>query len=665
MAVSQMQRVRIFAHNSNRAYLVKDLQDLELIHIIRISDENEPAAESSTEGDARIKVRDIQNDLTRLQSTIDYLAGFEPKKGLFSGGGNPVFTSQEYAKIAKDAENGDWQSVCDECQSMQDQLARLTNLEGRLQSEKENLSHWSGLDAPVESIRDTEKTAIRIGAVPSSTYELLISEIKSSNIDLSVEVVGKATNEVSIVAIFLKSDEQKILPILAKNGFSPTTLPITKGKISERLAQIDKEYSGISTQREEIKKKSSQLAQHRLKLMGTYDYLNEVLAQEQIRTSFTNTDYTFMIDGWARKEDVPKLKENLSKKYEELEIETSDPTDEDEPPVDLQNGFITQPYKMVTQLYSLPKYREVDPTRLFAPFLTLGFAIALTDAGYGIFVAILSLIMARRSAGGMKNLFKILFVAGLATVVVGALTGGWFGMPHEMLPQFLLNIIVLDPNKSQMLFLGLIVALGYFQILIGFIVKMYILLKEKEWVGAFLDQFAWILIMILGPILIFLAKFKSGGSSAGTNNVLLGFILLGALMILLFSGREIKNPAGRIGTGFFELYSRVSGTFGDSLSYMRLFALGLATGIIAKAVNDIAGMLWGSPAGNIGAIAVLLFGHPFNIVINSLGGFIHSTRLQFVEFFTKFYEGGGEEFKPFKKEKVYVSVSELEKTRAA
>ncbi len=663
MAVSQMQRVRIFAHNSNRAYLVKDLQNLELIHIIEISDENEPTAESSTEGEARIEIRDIQNDLTRLQSTIDYLAGFEPKKGLLSGGGNPVFSSKEYANIAKDAENGEWQSVCDECQSMQDQLARLTNLEGRLQSEKENLSHWSGLDAPVESIHDTEKTAIRIGAVPSSTYELLINEIKSSNIDLSVEVVGRATTEVSIVAIFLKSDEQKILPILAKNGFSPATLPVTKGKISERLAQINKEYSGISTQREEIKKKSSQLAQHRLKLMATYDYLNEVLAQEQIRTSFINTDSTFMIDGWARKDDVPKLKENLSKKYEELEIETSDPTDEDEPPVDLQNGLITQPYKMVTQLYSLPKYREIDPTRLFAPFLTLGFAIALTDAGYGIFVAILALIIAKRSEGGMKNLFRILFVAGLATVVVGALTGGWFGIPHERLPQFLLNIIVLDPNKSQMLFLGLIVALGYFQVWFGFAVKMYIYLKEGEWTGAFFDQFPWVLIMILAPILYLLKR--QGDASPVITNTILAVILLCFLFILLFAGREIKNPAGRIGTGFFELYSRVSGTFGDSLSYMRLFALGLATGIIAKAINDIATMMWVSPAGKIGAIGVLLFGHPFNIVINSLGGFIHSTRLQFVEFFTKFYEGGGEEFKPFKKEKVYVTVSELEKTRSA
>jgi V/A-type H+-transporting ATPase subunit I len=142
------------------------------------------------------------------------------------------------------------------------------------------------------------------------------------------------------------------------------------------------------------------------------------------------------------------------------------------------------------------------------------------------------------------------------------------------------------------------------------------------------------------------------------NKLVIGIILLCALTIVVFAGRDIKNIAGRIGTGVFALYGNLTGTFGDTLSYMRLFALGLATGIIASSVNTIAGMLWTSTPGKIGAIAVLIFGHPFNITINALGGFIHSMRLQFVEFFTKFYEGGGTEFRPFKKEHVYIGISD-------
>lgn len=263
-----------------------------------------------------------------------------------------------------------------------------------------------------------------------------------------------------------------------------------------------------------------------------------------------------------------------------------------------------------------------------------------------------------KSSGGNKNLFRILFIAGLTTLLVGALTGGWFGISGNKLPSFLLKIRLLDPNVKQLTFLSLIVAFGYIQVLFGFIVKMYICFKERDWIGAFCDQLTWVLCMILVPVFILLRR---SDAPSFISSVILIIVLLCAFVILIFSGREIKNPAGRIGTGFFELYSKITGTFGDTLSYMRLFALGLATGIIASSINVIAGMLWTNPVGKIGAIAVLLFGHPFNIVINSLGGFIHSTRLQFVEFFTKFYEGGGKEFKPFRRRHEYITVLDLGK----
>jgi V/A-type H+-transporting ATPase subunit I len=184
---------------------------------------------------------------------------------------------------------------------------------------------------------------------------------------------------------------------------------------------------------------------------------------------------------------------------------------------------------------------------------------------------------------------------------------------------------------------------------------MYISLKGRDWIGAFCDQFPWILVMLLAAVpvsgMVGLVEIPSM-----VNKVVIVIILLCAITIIVFAGRDIKNPAGRIGQGLFALYGNITGTFGDTLSYIRLFALGLATGIIASSVNTIAGMVWSSS--KVGAIAVLLFGHPFNIMINALGGFIHSMRLQFVEFFTKFYEGGGTEFRPFKKEHVYVAVGD-------
>lgn len=659
MAVRQMQRVRIFAHSSHRASLVKDLQELEIVHINNVNED----IESSIEGESRSKIRNLQNDISRLQSTIQYLSNYEPNKGLLNslmGSGKPLYSSSQYAEIGKKAESGEWRSICDECKMMEDHLSRLTNQENRLHSEKESLKNWVNLDTAVENLKDTEKTAIRVGTIPVNTYDNLINEANSSNIDLYVEVIGGTTGEINAVIIFLKSDEQIVAPLLAKNGFSTVSFPINSGKISERLKQIDDGIADIYAQRNRIRQRSQELASHRPQLMATYDYINELLSREEIKTAFLNTEYTFMIDGWSRKSDVPKMKEILAKKYEEIEIYASDPTDDEEPPVELQNNPIVRPYRMVTNLYGIPHYREIDPTKLFAPFLTIGFGICLTDAGYGFTVALLAgIIMLLNRKKGVGDLIRILFLCGLTTGIIGTITGGWYGITAKDLERsgsFLRHFVILDPNVKQIEFLALIILFGYVEVLFGFMVKMYMSLRDRDWITAFCEKLPWILIMILAGVPVL--GMVGVDVPSLIKKVALVVILLCAFLVILFSGRDVKNPAGRIGSGIFALYTNVTGTFGDTLSYMRLFALGLATGIIASSVNTIAGMLWASTAGKIAAILVLIFGHPFNIAINSLGGFIHSMRLQFVEFFTKFYEGGGTEFNPFRKKYVYIGISD-------
>jgi len=657
MAVSQMQRVRIFAHSSHRASLVKDLQDLEIVHINNVNEE----IESPAENEVRANVRGIQTDLSRLHFTIDYLARFEPKKGLvasFLGSGKPLFSSQEYNSIAKETADGDWRKVCDECQSMEEQTARFSSRISRLHTEQANLNFWRNLDAPVEELTDTEKVSIRIGVMPAISVDGLRDDIKNSDLKLGFEVVETTGGEAYVVDMFLKVEEDEITSILAKHEFFPESLPLTSGKVPDQLNQINEELSEISRQRQEIIEKSSQLEIHKIKLMAIYDYMSGLLSREEVRESFSHTDYTFMVDSWIRKKDIEKLKDKLNK-YNELEITVSDPAEDEEPPVELENGPIAEPYRMVTNLYGRPHYREIDPTKLFAPFLTIGFGICLTDAGYGLTVALLSaiiLIIKRKNKAG-NDLFRILLLCGLVTGFIGTITGGWYGISGEKLPLFMRKLVLLDPNVKQLEFLSLIVLFGYIEVWFGFVIKLYMYIKERDWIGAFCNQLPWVLVMLVVAIPV-LGMLGKANISPLISKLAIGFILLCLLMIVVFSNREIKNPVGRIGSGIFELYTRVTGTFGDTLSYMRLFALGLATGIIASSVNTIAGMMWTSTPGKIAAIVVLMFGHPFNITINALGGFIHSMRLQFVEFFTKFYEGGGTEFHPFKKEHVYIGISD-------
>jgi V/A-type H+-transporting ATPase subunit I len=696
MAVSQMQRVQIFAHSSHRASLIKDLQDLEIIHINDLNkgepDESGNYSEVSAEGksplaplsergefvsvsergevisELRTVIRGIQNDLSRLQSTIDYLADFEPKKGFVAGlkngllGGKIPLSSQKYADITREVAHGEWRSICDECRSLEDQVVSLTNRESRLRSDREHLRLWSNLDVPVEEIRDTEKTAIRIGVVPVNAYDGFLGDLESSEVDVAFEIVGETKTEMHLVVMFLKEDEQEATSILTRHGFSPVSLPVRAGinpgptvTVADELRRIDEEISGIATQREDIAEKSAQLAAHRARLMAVYDHLTELLRQEEVRETFINTERTFMLDGWVRKRDANKLENELSGKYDEVEIVVSEPSEDDEPPVDLENRRLSNPFQMVTRLYGLPNYGEIDPTPLIAPFFAFFFGICLTDAGYGLVIALIAYFAARKIAGSGRNLFNLLIIAGFVTVLVGAITGGWFGI--EIDPEgplsFLTRIRLLDPKKQQMPFFGAIIAIGFVQVWFGFFVKMYIDIRERDWAGAFYDQLPWLIAMILlavGAVLYVTEGLTLAVLVAGA------VVLLCFLTIIVFAGRESGNPIARIATGGFELYSKLTGTIGDVLSYLRLFALGLATGIIASVVNTMAGMMWGSLIGKVVAVGILAGGHLFNILINALGGFIHTTRLQFVEFFTKFYEGGGEEFQPFRREHTYITV---------
>ena len=318
----------------------------------------------------------------------------------------------------------------------------------------------------------------------------------------------------------------------------------------------------------------------------------------------------------------------------------------------MENNKFATPFEQVTNLYSRPDPKGIDATPYMAPFYVLLFGLMLSDTGYGIVLAILTaaFIKIKKPTGMSGGFARVLFWGGISTIVWGVLVGTFFGMDFDVLfgTKNLFPILV-DPMENPIGMLILCFGLGVLHILFGVILKMKVAFSNGDWQTAIFDSLSWILI-VLG-LIVYAVPSAAPGLPKVFGTIGLAAAGLGAVMILLFKGRDKKNPFARTISGLGELY-QVTSYLSDILSYARLFALGIATGVIASVFNELCKMLMGSPIlvlrilGIAVACVLLVALHGFNIAINTLGAFVHCARLQYVEFYGKFYEMGGRAFRP-------------------
>ena len=321
----------------------------------------------------------------------------------------------------------------------------------------------------------------------------------------------------------------------------------------------------------------------------------------------------------------------------------------------MNNSSMVYPFEAITEMYSLPDYRGIDPTKFFAFFYAMFFGIMLSDAGYGIVMAAACFIIMKKFAleGMTYKMIKMFFMCGLSTVFWGAMFGGWFGDFFQVAARVIFSReITIEPiwfnpvdDPTRMLIWSLI--FGVIHLFLGMGIHAAMLIKRGRWKDAVFDVFSWY-ILILGGIM----WLAGGNISEALVKPGICMAAAGAL-ILLFTGGRDKKGIGKITGGLSSLYS-VTGYVSDILSYSRLLALGLATGVIASVVNTMGALAGGGVIGTIVLLLTFAAGHAFNMAINALGAFVHSSRLQYIEFFGKFYEDGGEEFDPLKKNTKYI-----------
>jgi len=689
VAIVPVKKIEVVGRHAQCQETLEALHELEAI---QITDPKEVLPEDEYReflGPEEIGDRELEEKLVRLGYAINYLAGFVPKEGFLSGltRGKFILTPETFAKILA---KFNFDQICDKCKGLAGNLRQLANERDELLDQHKEMEPWVNLDVSLSELADTRSTRMLLGILPAGNYGKFSEDILKAAPESYIGRISSDKASEYLLVIFPKDSEEKVLAVLKGQGFDSIDYPRMDATPGKLLSQIEDRLRRIESEEEELRKRGRRLAKHRVKLMALYDYYVHMKERQDARGLLLKTQDAFYLAGWIRARDARKVKRELTRRFEPIAVAISSPEEGEEPPILLENRPAARPFEFVTKLYGLPCYREVEPTVILAPFFAIFFAVCLTDAGYGLVLALLAwLVLKRLSLGqGGRALIKLLFSLGVTTIVIGALAGSFFGADFDLFPQKLgflkemrNRVMIIDPLKDSLNFLIFALILGFIHVLCGFGTKMYGDIREGRILDGILDQGS-VLMLISGAAFFLLAKIgkllpgvwiklpEEPWSSVGRMMVLVG---CGA--ILLFYGRTSKNLIGKLGSGLYKLYQILTGAIlSDILSYSRLMALGLATCVMAQSVNRIAALIPSvlSMIPGLGpllskthfvfpllVVMTLIIGHIFVIAINTLGGFIHTARLQFVEFFQKFYIGGGEPFRPFRSETRYTVIESV------
>jgi len=348
-----------------------------------------------------------------------------------------------------------------------------------------------------------------------------------------------------------------------------------------------------------------------------------------------------LLEGW-----VPENKEETINNFldeNNVFYLLSEPNKSDNVPILLKNNKFIKLFEPIGDLFSLPDYNEVDMTPFLAPFFMLFFGFCVGDTGYGIFILIATLIFRKKAKASLKPMLTLASWLGVATIIMGMVSGTFFGVELAKVDFIPFKNIFLEPLDMFYLSIGL----GIVQILFGMFIKVANQIKQGG-IKYAISTIGWIfLILSMGS----LYGLEKAGIEFAFSGILQNvFLLISGVMIILFSNPE-KSVFANIGIGIYDVYNMVTGVFGDMLSYIRLFALGISSAILGLVFNQIASQfLQIHYVGWIFFILLLIIGHGLNIFLAGLGAFVHPLRLTFVEFYKNAgFTGGGKRYNPFSK----------------
>lgn len=650
MSVSNMRKLTVFAPKEQSDSLIRRLMRLRCVQVRQVDDAG--VALSRINCDAQRA--EAERRVNAAGEALEILAKYSSRKGLFQGLvqtrkqlDEKQFIEERYAQIT---------SVVEQTHAARQREAECRAELAAATARMQALTPWLTYNLPLE-MTGTQCSEILLGALPAKTQISAVMDALEPYSAVAETIFSDADGEY-VEIVCHKQDSAAVQRALAELGFIKASLkefcdlPRTAYENAKGLC------AALQTELEQIKQKMFALAEHLDDLERLWDVENSALTAAQAKQKLAETGYCVVLQGWAPAQAVQRITEALTEA--ECAFEFEEPAQGEEPPVLLRNNKFAANFEWVVGMYSYPKYGTFDPTMIMSIFYFLIFGLMFADVGYGTLLALGGFLgpLILKPRDGMRRMLNMFGYCGIASALCGVVFGGWFGdMPYAIMVNLLglyesteaavaavpffngvqISLggdpIMVNPLQNPMAFLVVSLAIGAVHLIAGMIVKFVLLCKDKHVFAAIFDIGSW-LILFAGIGVVFLYQ-----------PVGLGMIALGVLMIVFTAGRSAKNPIMKFLKGLLGLYDIVNYA-SDLLSYSRILALGLAAGVIAQVINMVGSTFVSGVWGFVILIGVSLIGHTVNLAINVLGSFVHASRLQYLEFFGKFFEDGGEAFTP-------------------
>ena len=652
MAKLKMKKIELIAMLTESKKIIELLQRRGVVEITRNEDEE---LENTN-------VTAVVGEFDKFRNTasqaLEIINNYAPEKASVKEllGGKTEVEKHEFGREAMHMEQV--MSAANDIIKNQRIITDSSSAAAQLQIKCDMLERWKPLDVPL-NFKGTATTAAYIGTLPYlTTAEELEEKLPEG---CSAEVISSTKEQTNLFIICSKEAYNEAGDILRKLAFAYVSEPESKTP-SELISAYSSEIERLDKEAEKAEENIVKLAENRQQLRFVIDYLQMRKEKYDALSGLGFTENTFVLNGYIPEKYADSLQKEIESKYTAA-ITFTDPSEDEDVPVLLENSKFSTPVEEITKMYAMPGKSDVDPTPIMSFFYYLFFGMMLSDAGYGLLMVIGTTIALRKFKleTTMKKTLTMFRNCGISTVFWGALFGSWFGDIVQVVARNFFDkeigsiALWFEPLTDPVKLLLVSFGLGILHLLLGVAVAFKMTWDTGKKLDAVFDALP-IYLIVLGIAPVGAAMFITVPEPLKTAGLYM--LIAGVVILVLTAGRTSKSIFGKFFGGLYALYNTATGYFGDILSYSRLLALGLATGSIASVINLIGTMPENKVIKLIVLIIVFVVGHIANLAINLLGAYVHTDRLQFVELFSKFYTGGGREFAPLTVNTKYIKFKE-------